>query len=86
MVGVYEVDGYTAAGFADQSVIPFGSGKTCVDTRWNSDRAGDFLPTRGSCVSDSKSFPIVTGCQNYKEKRQYKLELLLTDLPFHETA
>jgi hypothetical protein len=43
-----------------------------VATGWDFNRAGNLLPTRGGCVPDSKSFAILTGCQNHEEKRQYK--------------
>jgi hypothetical protein len=43
-----------------------------IDTRWNFDRAGNFLTTRGGCVSDSKSFAILTGSQPSQDQRQHE--------------
>jgi hypothetical protein len=39
--------------------------KTSVDTGWNFDRAGDFLPARRGCGADSHRFAILTGSHNH---------------------
>jgi hypothetical protein len=45
-----------------------GNAKAGVDTGWNFDRAGDFLPACSSRVSDRKTFAILAGCQSHQEK------------------